>query len=89
MASTLGKKKKAPVKVDILPVEEVEEVVEEVVEEQEEEAVEEVEETVEEAVVEEAPVEAVDFEHPDFDWTNESLWKDNPEAIQYWLRFKT
>lgn len=24
-----------------------------------------------------------------FDWTNDSLWKDNPEAVKYWLLMKT
>ena len=55
----------------------------------------EVEEKVEEVkkpVAKKEPVKAdpkIDFKHPDFDWSNEGLWRDNPEAVKYWLLMKT
>ena len=50
-----------------------------------------VEEVVEEEVVEEEVVEtasAVDYSDPNFDWSNAGAWKNDPEAVKYWLLFK-
>jgi len=29
------------------------------------------------------------YEDEHFDWTNDSLWKDDPAAVEYWLIFKS
>ena len=56
------------------------------------EVVEEAVEEVVEEVVEEAPPEkfeaSLPFDHPDFNWADDA-WKNDPDAVKYWLMYKT